>query len=64
VACEDRVVQGFQRALRAADGDDVGAGLGQTQGDRFADAARGARDEGDAAGQRLFGVGGHGRVLE
>jgi hypothetical protein len=61
---QDRVVQGLERALGAGRGDDVGAGLGQAQGDRLADAARGAGDEGDAAGQRLLGVGSHGRVLE
>ncbi len=45
----DLVVQLFQRALAAANGDDVGAGLGERQGAGAANAASGAGDQGDAA---------------
>ncbi len=37
--------------------DDVGAVAGEHLGDRLADAARGARDDGDLAGERVLGVG-------
>ena len=46
----DLVVERFQRALGAADGDHMGAGLGQALGHRPAYAARGAGHEGEAAG--------------
>ena len=45
----DLVVEGFQRALAASDGDHVSARLSQGQGALAADAARRAGDQGDAA---------------
>ena len=45
----DCIVEIFERALGAGQRDDVGAGPGELKGDGAADAARGARHEGDAA---------------
>ena len=50
----DFVVELLQRALRARQRDDMGAAARQLQRDGAADAARGAGDEGDAAGEFLL----------
>ena len=48
----DLVVEFLERADGAGDGDDMRARLGEPKRRRAADAARGAGDEGDAAGER------------
>src|SRR6185369_15550157 len=47
----DLVVEFFQAALRARDGNDMGAGLCQGARGGIADPARGAGDEGDTGGE-------------
>ena len=51
----DLVIELFERALRPGQRDHVGAGAGEIEGDGATDAARGARDEGQATVE----VGGH-----
>ena len=47
----DLVVEFFQAALRARDGNDVRAGAGERARGGIADTARGAGDEGDTGGE-------------
>ena len=48
----DLVVEVLERALRAGQRDHMGAPAGEFERDGAADAARGAGDEGDPAGER------------
>ena len=52
-----RIVKFFERTLGAPGGDDVRAGPGQRDGQRAADAARGAGDERDVIGEWAGDVG-------
>ncbi len=49
------IVEILEGALRAGDRDHVGAGRGQRQGRRAADAARGPGDDRDAVGEGFWG---------
>src|SRR5436305_559335 len=50
----DFVIELFERTLRAGERDDMRTGACKFESDRAADAARGAGDEGNAAGKRTW----------